>query len=48
MKNIDLGFARSYIDIYDTTDDYEHYRVEEAGLNDVLRNFQKTINLSKF
>lgn len=47
MKNIDLDFARSYIDIYDTTDEYEHYRVEEAGLNDVFKKFPENNKLEQ-
>ena len=45
MKNIDIDFAKSYIDIYDETDDYEHYRVEEAGLNEIFKAFPKNNKL---
>lgn len=34
MEKVNLELAKSYINIYDNTDKYEHYRIEEKALND--------------
>lgn len=45
IKKANKDLVKHYIEKYDKSDEYEHYRVEEKGLNDVFKTFPKNDKL---
>ena len=45
MEKVNLELANKYINIYNESDEYEHYRIEEKALNTIFQTYPKNDKL---
>lgn len=45
MEKVNLELANKYIDIYNESSEYEHYRIEEKALNTIFQTYSKNNKL---
>ena len=45
MEKVNLELANKYINIYNESDEYEHYRIEEKALNTIFQTYSKNDKL---